>query len=205
MNEYKESHTVSKIIGSPPGYVGYQDSKTILDEIKEKPYGVILLDEIDKANRSVIELFLQILDEGKIKNAKGEVIRFDNNIIIMTANINYDNNIGFIDNKDKNEEYLSNILGLEILNRINNIIYLNKLNEKDIDKILDINIKNILSKYDKNNINIKINNRVKDKIKSMSIYHKYGARRLTNIVEEYLETKIIDNLIEGNKNIEIKI
>ena len=205
MNEYKESHTVSKIIGSPPGYVGYQDSKTILDEIKEKPYGVILLDEIDKANRSVIELFLQILDEGKIKNAKGEVIRFDNNIIIMTANINYDNNIGFIDNKDKNEEYLSNILGLEILNRINNIIYLNKLNEEDIDKILDINIKNILSKYDKNNINIKINNRVKDKIKSMSIYHKYGARRLTNIVEEYLETKIIDNLIEGNKNIEIKI
>lgn len=202
MNDYKESHTVSKIIGSPPGYVGYQDSKTVLDEVKEKPYGVILLDEIDKANKEVIELFLQILDEGKIKNNKGELIRFDNNIIIMTANINYDNNIGFLDNKSKNEEYLSNILGIEVLNRINNIIYLNKLTERDIDKILDINIKSVLSKY--NNLNIKVSDKAKEKIKNMSMYSKYGARKLTNIIEEYLENKIIDSIIDGDKVIEIK-
>lgn len=205
MSEYKESHTVSKIIGSPPGYVGYQDSKTILEEIKEKPYGVILLDEIDKAHKSVIELFLQILDEGKMKNAKGEVVRFDNNIVIMTANIKYDNNLGFTNNKEKNEEYLTNILGIEIMNRINNIIYLNELKEKDIDKILDINIKNILNKYNKNNLNIKITNKVKEKIKNMSKYQKYGARKLTNIIEEYLETKIIDKIISNDKNVEIKV
>lgn len=202
MSEYKESHSVSKIIGSPPGYVGYQDSKTVLDEIKEKPYGVILLDEIDKANKSVLELFLQILDEGKIKNTKGEVIRFDNNIIIMTANINYSNSVGFINNKEKCEDYLINILGVELLNRINNVIYLNKLTEKDIDKILDISIKEVLSKYNKN---IKITNKIKEKIKNMSNYSKYGARKLNNIIEEYLETKIIDKIIEGNKDIEIRV
>ena len=121
-SEYVEAHTISKIVGAPPGYVGYTDNKNILEEIKNKPYSVLIIDEIEKANPAIINLFFQILDDGKIKDSKGTEVRFDNVTIIMTSNIGYENkNLGFINSE---EEIIMNKLkdnfSIPFINRINN-------------------------------------------------------------------------------------
>ena len=135
MSEYKESHLVSKIIGSPPGYVGYNDYGNVLDKIKMNPHSVILLDEIEKANPAVLKLFLQILDEGKIKNSKGETIVFDNTLIFMTSNLGVNKeNIGFNNNKNKILEEIINFLSIEFVNRIDKIFYFNNIDTKAIKK-----------------------------------------------------------------------
>jgi len=126
MSEYKEAHSVSKIIGSPPGYVGYSDNKNILEEIKMKPYCVLILDEIEKAHGDVINLFLQVLDESKLKDSKGTTVRFDNVVIIMTSNIGFhDNNVGFNKNKKLNNK-LNDSFSIPFMNRVDSVIKFNK-------------------------------------------------------------------------------
>ena len=138
MSEYKEEHTISKIIGSPPGYVGYSNKNNVLEQIKDKPYSVLLLDEIEKAHPSVINLFLQILDEGRIKDSKGNIVRFDNTIIIMTSNVGFSkNSIGFnYNNIEVVESKLKEFLSLEIINRIDDVVVFERLTEKDIGTII---------------------------------------------------------------------
>lgn len=109
MSEFSESHSVSKLIGSPPGYVGYSDNQNILEEIRNKPYSVLVLDELEKANPKVLDIFYQILDESKIKDACGHIIRFDNVVIIMTSNIGFfEEEIGFNKSKSKTNKLKEN-------------------------------------------------------------------------------------------------
>ena len=140
MSEYAEAHSVSKIVGAPPGYVGYETGECILDEIKDKPYSVLILDEIERASTSVINLFLQILDEGKIKDSHGKIVRFDNVFIVMTSNIGVDENmVGF--NQKNNDTVISKLkenFSVPFINRIDNIIVFNKLNENIIKSIIPI-------------------------------------------------------------------
>ena len=160
MSEYSESYSVSKILGSAPGYVGYNDNKNVLDEIKNKPNSVIILDEIEKAHPSIINLLFQILDEGKIKNAKGEVIRFDNTIIIMTTNIGFNkNSVGFNNTKEDYTTKLLEYFPSSFINRIDNTLVFNKLDEDTIKKLISTKIKNIESKY-----NVKISKKVENEI-----------------------------------------
>ena len=205
MSEFKEDHSISKIIGSPPGYVGYNDNLNVFEEVRDKPYSVILLDEIEKASNNIINLFLQILDEGKAKNSKGEIIRFDNTIIIMTSNIGYNSkNLGFNEvNINKKEEQIRQYLGIEFLNRINKIIYFKELNEKDILKIIDNKLTNLKNRYKDEGINIKISKKTINEIKDMSNYEKYGARKIEKVIEDYLESKILDEIILGKKDINL--
>ena len=134
MSEYSESHSVSKIIGSPPGYVGYNDSKNILEEIRNKPYSVLILDEIEKAHPSIINLFYQILDEGKIKDSTGKIVRFDNVTIIMTSNIGFnDIHVGFNKNKNIVISKLKEYFDISFVNRIDSIIEFNKLKKKTLN------------------------------------------------------------------------
>lgn len=207
MSEYKEEHSISKIIGSPPGYVGFDNKTTVLDQIKNKPHAVILLDEIEKAHLSVINLFLQVLEEGELKNTNGETIRFDNNMIIMTSNIGSNkNNIGFQNQQnEKILEKIKEVLGVEFVNRIDNVIIFNSLSKEDIYKIVDLKIKKIKNIYlNKTSQKIKINKSVYDEIISECQYEIFGARRIDKIIEEKIDNIIIDNLIEGNNNIIIK-
>ena len=156
MSEYSESYSVSKILGSAPGYVGYNDNKNVLDEIKNKPNSVIILDEIEKAHPSIINLLFQILDEGKIKNSKGEVIRFDNTIIIMTTNIGFNkNSVGFNNTKEDYTTKLLEYFPSSFINRIDNTLVFNKLDEDTIKNLISTKIKNIESKY-----NVKISKKV---------------------------------------------
>jgi len=203
MSEYSDSMSVNKIIGSAPGYVGYDDNKNILEEIRNKPNSVILLDEIDKAHPKIINLLYQILDEGEIKDAKGNTVKFNNNIIIMTTNVGFEqNSVGFNQKEDdKVISALKNEFKLAFINRIDDIIVLNKLSEKDIKLIIKNKLKKLKDKYSK--YNITISNNVINELIKLSNYHDFGARKIDKIIVSNLENIIIDNIINNVVEIEI--
>ncbi len=203
MSEYKENHSVSKLIGSPPGYVGYDDNKNVFEQIKDNPHSLILLDEIEKASPDVINLFLQILDEGIAKNSKGEEINFRNTIIIMTSNIGCEKRqLGFNNNKNKNTD-INQILGISFVNRINKIIFFNQMDEETVLKIIRNKINNLRKKYKDKNINLTISRNIEQEIKDLCEYETYGARKIDKVIYNSLENIIIDNIYNGNKDIKI--
>ena len=203
MSEYKEAHSISKIIGSPPGYVGYEDNTNILEDIRNKPYSVLILDEIEKAHTNIINLFLQVLDEGKIKNSKGKVVRFDNVVIIMTSNVGFHEiNVGF-NNKNMKISRLNDSFSIPFMNRVDKVICFNSLNEDDILKIIRMNLKNFKDKYS-DKIKIKISKEVENEILNLSNYEEYGARKIGKIIKDKLETIVIDKIIDGKEEVYIK-
>ncbi len=206
MSEYKEGHSTSKIIGSAPGYVGYSDNKNILEKVRNKPYSVILLDEIEKAHPNVINLFLQILDEGFITDSKGNNVRFDNTIIIMTSNIGYSKNtVGFNKNKEKVITDLKDILSIEFINRIDNIISFNKLTKEDITKIINNNLKKLKNKYKDRDITLSISNDLVNYIIEKSNYEELGARQVKKIIKNSVENIVLDKIILGENKISISV
>lgn len=203
MSEYKLSTSINKIIGSDAGYVGY-NNKTVLDIVKNKPYSVILLDEIEKACDEVLNLFLQILDEGFIKDSLGRKIYFNNTIIIMTSNIGFNkNDVGFNKVRGSIINNLKNILNIEFINRIDSIIEFNKISDRDIDKIIDKYIDKLESKYNKKGIDIKINKCIYEYIKKNSNYEELGARNIKKIIKDKIEKIIIDKILSGKKDVKI--
>ncbi len=200
MSEFKEEHTISKILGSPPGYVGYNDNKNILEEVKNNPYAIILLDEIEKANSGILNLFLQILDEGKIKDSRGNIVRFDNNIIIMTSNLGFSqNNLGFSKgNDDFIHSKLKEALGTEFINRIKEVLIFNKMNEKVIKKIVIKRIKDIEAVLKIKNINVDISSHLINEIIKKSNYEIFGARKIEKLVSEEIDKKVLNNIVDKN-------
>lgn len=201
MSEYADVTSVNKIVGSAPGYVGYDDNKNILDEIRNKPYSVILLDEIEKAHPQVINLFYQILDDGLIKDSKGNTIKFNNNIIIMTSNIGYEkNNVGF-NNKAESTvlNELKNELSLPFVNRIDNIILFNHLTEENIRNIIKNKINVLKKKYA--NVTIKIGKNAVNEIVELSNYYDFGARKVDKIIKSKLENVIIDSILDNKSTV----
>lgn len=206
MSEYKEEHTISKIIGSPPGYVGYSNKSTVVEEIKNRPYSVILVDEIEKAHPSVINLFLQILDEGKIKDSSGNIIRFDHNIIIMTSNLGFNKNlIGFNDNNNEVVmTKLKDFLSPEVMNRIDEVIVFNHLTKKDIHKIVDKKLQIVKDKFKSKGIKVHISHKVIDEIINECRYEEYGARKIDKIIKSKIDDLIIDEVLLGAKDLNIQ-
>lgn len=206
MSEYKEEHSISKIIGSPPGYVGYSNKDTILDKIKINQNSIILLDEIEKGHPSVINLFLQCLDEGRIKNSNNEEIRLDNNIIIMTSNIGYNKNfVGFNnENKENIIKEVRNVLGMEMINRINQIFVFDKLSEKSIRRIISNEIEKTKQYFGLDNNSISISNEVINQIVDESKYEDFGARRVEMVIKNKIYNIIIDEILKKSKKITIE-
>ena len=203
MSEYKEAHSISKLIGSPPGYVGYEDNTNVFEEIRNKPYSVLILDEIEKAHTNIINLFLQILDEGKAKNSKGKVVRFDNVVIIMTSNVGFHEiNVGF-NNKNTKISRLNDNFSIPFMNRVDKVICFNSLNEEDILRIVRMQLKVFRDKY-KDKIKIKISKEVENEILTLSNYEEYGARKIAKIIKDKIETIVIDKIIDGKEDIYIK-
>ena len=192
MSEYREEYSVSKIIGSPPGYVGYENKNNLLEEVKNRPYSVILLDEVEKAHPAVLNLFLQIMDEGMIKDSSGNTFRFDNTIIIMTSNAGASSqNIGFLNNSSQNKDSLNKYFSLELLNRIQNIIYFNKLNGNDIKLITE----RLFNKFSENVAfdSKKISPELILDVINKSEYEKFGARKLEKIIFSEIENLLFDD------------
>ena len=201
MSEYSDSTSVNKILGSSPGYIGYDDNKNVLEEIRNKPNSVLLLDEIDKAHPSVINLFYQILEEGKIKNSKGVTIRFNNMVIIMTSNVGFEkNNIGFNKNND-NINGLKNRFSTSFINRIDGIMTFDRLSEDDVRKIITNKLEIINKKH--SDINITYADDVIDKIIKESDFYEFGARRLDKIISRGIENIIFEAIINNVKDVYI--
>ena len=199
MAEYSDETSVSKFIGSNPGYIGYEDNKYALSTIKESPNATIIFDEIDKAHQKIINIIIRILEDSKIKDSKNNIINFTNNIIIMTSNKGIENNsIGFEENNKIN---LTNYFEPSFLNKIDEIITLNPLNKDIIEKIIRSNLTKIKEKYTKENIII--NENVINEILKNSNYKLFGAREIEKIINTYIENNIIDKLINKEKNITI--
>ena len=204
MSEYSESHSISKLIGSPAGYLGYDDNKNILESVKDNPFSVLILDELEKAHSNVINLFYQILDEGKLKDSKGEDIYFNNCIIIMTSNIGFNNNsIGF-NNKNKVNNELKDMFSIPFINRIDNILSFDYLSYNNVKEIINKELKKIKDKFQKKNIKLKVFSGVIDEIIDSSNYKEFGARKINKIIKNDLENIIINDILDNKEIINIK-
>ena len=200
MSEYTEPHSISKFIGSPPGYSGYDEPNSILEIIKSKPYSYIIVDEIEKASKEILNLFIQILDEGKIKDSKNNIVRFDNITIIFITNIYEENNIGFNSSNNimsKIQEELSS----SFINKIDKIINFNYLDQDIINKIISKKIEKLKDKYNKKGINIKIDKEVINEIIELSNYKKMGCRNINKIIKDKIENIIIDDILKDKNKI----
>ena len=195
MSEFKEESSISKLLGSAPGYVGYDDNNLVFDKVRNHPHSVILLDEIEKASKSVVRLFLQILDEGFIHDSLGREIDFNNSIIFMTSNLGMtSNSLGF-NSSDSYKQNLRDFFSVEFLNRVDKICVFNSINDRDIRKIIRSELEIIKSKY--KDINISFSDKKISELVEKTNYLEYGARRVKKVIEEEIENQLINCIIEG--------
>ncbi len=205
MSEYKEEHAISKILGAPPGYVGYDDHKNILEEIRNKPYSVLILDEIEKAHSSIRDLFYQILDEGKIKDARGRTIYFNHVIIIMTSNIGFmEDHIGFTESNTQKMAEMQDTFSLPFVNRVDDVIFFESLKEDHIYQIIQNYLDRLKNKYKKKKIHIRISHEAIEEIVNLSSYPEYGARKVEKLIQDKIENFIIEEILKEKSNITIK-
>ncbi len=203
MSEYMESHSTSKLIGSPPGYVGYDDAGQLTEKVKRKPYSIILFDEIEKAHPDVFNILLQVLDDGKLTDSQGNTVNFSNTIIIMTSNAgsNLNNNsIGFgkqtVD-KSKIEDSLKNVFRPEFLNRVDEVIVFNSLTESELLQIVDLMLNDTIKALKEKNITISISDDAKKYILEKGTNIKFGARPLRRAIQRYLEDEISEKILRS--------
>ena len=215
MSEYMETHSVSKLIGSPPGYVGYDEAGQLTEKIRRNPYSVILFDEIEKAHQDVMNIMLQILDDGRLTDSSGRTINFKNTIIIMTSNVGARlitdrKTLGFTLNEEgkKNDKEYEDIkkdvlaelkreFKPEFINRIDEIIVFHKLKKEEMKQIVDIMLKEVKKRMEAQNIKIDIEDDVKDKIIEKGSNINYGARPLKRTIQNMLENRIAEYILNG--------
>ena len=203
MSEYMESHSTSKLIGAPPGYVGYDDAGQLTEKVKRKPYSIILLDEIEKAHPDVFNILLQVLDDGKLTDSQGNTVSFQNTIIIMTSNAgsNLNNNsIGFAKqtiDTNKIEENLKQVFRPEFLNRIDEIIVFDSLTKPELMQIVDLMLKDTKKALSDKNINLTVSEEAKGFILEKGTNLKFGARPLRRAIQRYVEDEISEMILRG--------
>lgn len=216
MSEFMEPHSVAKLIGSPPGYVGYDEGGQLTEKVRRKPYSVILFDEVEKAHPDVMNMLLQILEDGRLTDSQGRTVNFKNTVIIMTSNVGARlitdrNKLGFTNNqneKEKNKEdyeetkkevmaELKKQFRPELLNRIDDIIVFHKLENKDIEKIIDLMLNQVSKRMKAQDIEIEISDEVKKLIAEKGVDNNYGARPLRRAIQSMLEDKIAEAILDG--------
>ena len=203
MSEYMESHSTSKLIGAPPGYVGYDDAGQLTEKVKRKPYSIILLDEIEKAHPDVFNILLQVLDDGKLTDSQGNSVSFTNTIIIMTSNAGSNtntNSIGFgkqtID-KNKVIDKLKEIFRPEFLNRVDEIISFDALTESQLLEIVDIMLNETKKALNDKDIKMEITNTAKHYLLEKGTDIKFGARPLRRAIQRYIEDELSEMILKG--------
>ena len=204
MSEYMESNSTAKLIGAPPGYVGYDDAGQLTDKVKRHPYSIILLDEIEKAHPDVFNILLQVLDDGRLTDSQGNTVSFENTIIIMTSNAgsNLNNNsIGFgkseVD-KYKIEERLKDVFRPEFLNRVDEIVAFSSLTNEQLIDIVDLMLKDTSSALLDKNITMEVSKEAKDYLLEKGTNLKFGARPLRRAIQRYVEDEISERILRGD-------
>ncbi len=224
MSEYMEKHSVSKIVGSPPGYIGYEEGGQLTETIRRRPYSVILFDEIEKAHPDVFNILLQILDDGHVTDAKGRVVNFKNTVIIMTSNLGsnliQEYSLGFddgdkkgkVDHKEMEERVLDVLhrsFKPEFLNRIDDIITFHSLTEKEISEIVDLQLEIVAGRLSEKNIKVSFTKKLKEYISKKGYDPSFGARPLKRVIQnevlDPLAMMIIDGKIQEGKKVSISV
>jgi len=211
MSEYQEKHTVSKLVGAPPGYVGYEEGGLLTEKVKNKPYSVILFDEVEKAHKDVFTILLQILDDGHVTDSLGRKINFKNTLIILTSNLgvkklqDFGTGIGFSSNTYSNEEAkkqvlmkeMKNFFSPEFLNRIDDTIVFNTLSPEDIKKITEIELKKLVSRLDEMKFKITYDETLVDYLAKVGFDELYGARPLKRAIQDKIEDLLSEEVLTG--------
>ncbi|HIS54009.1 TPA: ATP-dependent Clp protease ATP-binding subunit [Candidatus Galligastranaerophilus gallistercoris] len=214
MSEFMEKHSTAKLIGSPPGYVGYDDGGHMTEIIRKKPYSVVLFDEIEKAHPDVFNIMLQILDDGRLTDSKGRLVSFKNTIIIMTSNVGASmitstQKLGFsVSNDDKKDKYeklkdtvmeeLKKAFRPEFLNRIDEIIVFSHLSKEEIRQIVDLMLKDLFKRLDERELTIEVGDDVKDYLAKEGYSEAYGARPLRRVIQKKIEDVLAEEILTGN-------
>jgi len=203
MSEYMESHSTSKLIGAPPGYVGYDDAGQLTDKVKRKPYSIILLDEIEKAHPDVFNILLQVLDDGKLTDSQGNTVSFSNTIIIMTSNAGSNSNINSIGfgkqsiDKNKIMDSLKELFRPEFLNRVDEIIQFDSLTKEQLLKIVDLMLENTRKALNEKDINMDITKKAKNYLLEKGTDIKFGARPLRRAIQRYIEDELSEMILRS--------
>ena len=215
MSEYMESHSTAKLIGAPPGYVGYDEAGQLTEKVRRHPYSVILFDEIEKAHPDVMNMLLQVLDDGRLTDSQGRTVNFKNTIIIMTSNvgaklITETKHLGFVseseaeDPKVQYEAIKKNVMGElkkefkpEFLNRIDDVIVFHKLSDKEIRQIVDLMINNVEKMMKKQSIDLNVDDKAKDLVAKEGTNQDYGARPLRRAIQSMIEDNIAEAILDG--------
>ena len=215
MSEFMEPHSVSKLIGAPPGYVGFDDGGQLTEKIRRKPYSVVLFDEIEKAHPDVMNMLLQILEDGRLTDSQGRTVNFKNTVIIMTSNIGarlitdrkqlgFANKEGEADSKKEYEEIKKEVMAElkkelrpEFINRIDEIIVFHKLNDNDINQIIDIMLKEVVNRLKEQKYDVKFEPDVKEMIAKEGIDKNFGARPLRRTIQNLVEDKLAEEILDG--------
>ena len=214
MSEYMEKFAISRLVGAPPGYVGYEEGGQLTEKVRRKPYAVILLDEIEKAHPDVYNMLLQVLDDGFLTDSLGRKIDFSNTIIIMTSNVgarklkDFGTGVGFgtsaqREQEDSNargviENALKKAFAPEFLNRIDDVVVFNNLEREDIDKIIDIELSKLLQRIAELGYHLKLSKKAKSFIAEKGFDKQYGARPLNRAIQKYVEDAIAEEIIKSN-------
>ena len=212
MSEYQEKHTISRLIGSPPGYVGYEEGGQLTEQVKNKPYSVILFDEVEKANKEIFHTLLQMLDEGHLTDSLGRKINFKNCLIIMTSNIgvkklqDFGTGIGFSSNAYSNEEQkkeilkkeMKNYFSPEFLNRIDDTIVFNSLTEESIKQIVNIELTKLMKRLGELKLVFKFDDKLVSHISKVGFDDTYGARPIKRAIQDQVEDLVSEEVLNGN-------
>jgi ATP-dependent Clp protease ATP-binding subunit ClpB len=205
MSEYMEKHSVSKIIGAPPGYLGFESGGQLTEAVRKSPYSLILLDEIEKAHKDILDILLQVLDDGIITDGQGRTINFKNSIIVLTSNLGSQSiNDLSVRKEDTNEikkvvdNELKKFFKPEFLNRLDEIVIFNNLELNEIKEIAKIQLQNLEKRLNKKNLKFKITDEAINQLVEDSFDHAYGARPLKRIIQKQLETKISNNILNNH-------
>lgn len=221
MSECTESHSISKLIGSPPGYVGYNESGMLTEGVKRNPYTIVLLDEIEKAHPDVVQVLLQLLEEGTVNDSTGDEINFRNTIVIMTGNIGSEfvensHTVGFMSQKDEDanardkvNQELTKFFRPELINRIDEIVIFEKLKQRDLESIARLLMKELCVRLKKKNVTMTVDNSVYSYIIKHVDNTKFGARPIRRAIQQHVEDpicdKMIDTVYDTNKNYHVKL
>ncbi len=211
MSEYMEKHSTSRLVGSPPGYVGYEEGGQLTEKVRRKPYSVILLDEIEKAHPEVFNILLQVLEDGRLTDSKGRTVDFRNTLIIMTSNVGAstlrkNKFLGFTtdsegqeykDMKDKVMEELKRSFRPEFLNRIDEIIVFHSLEKKHIREIVTLMADQLKKRLSEQGIEFELTEAAKDKITDLGYDPEYGARPLRRAMQKQVEDRLSEELLKG--------
>ncbi len=205
MSEYMEKHSVSKIIGAPPGYLGFESGGQLTEAVRKNPYSLILLDEIEKAHKDILDILLQVLDDGIITDGQGRTINFKNSIIVLTSNLGSQSiNDLSVRKEDTNEikkvvdNEIKKFFKPEFLNRLDEIVFFNNLELNDIKEIAKIQLQNLEERLNKKNLKFKITDEAINQLVENSFDHAYGARPLKRTIQKQIETKISNNILNNH-------